>query len=129
MFGVRKFLTSNTIWLNLSYEIWVSHIYFCILEIFKRTIQTGFWEQNPLLNLCSRIVNSQSLFCSLKAVLKCLYKSFLVYKEYQKFRAFNSSYNRSYLFYYSTRHWILDPVWSIKIQSNLKHFIVCSNLW
>jgi hypothetical protein len=33
----------------------------------------NIWVQNHLLNLCSRAVNSQRLFCIKKASVKCSY--------------------------------------------------------
>ena len=43
--------------------------------------KTGFWVQNHLLNLCSRVINLQRLFCSQKSLVKCSYKRFRVYKN------------------------------------------------
>ena len=57
-----------------------SQFIFVYQKSLKRTFQTGFSAQNPLLNLCSSAVNSQKLFCSQKDGVKCLYSSFLVYK-------------------------------------------------
>ena len=34
---------------------------------------------NTFFNLCSRVVNLQRLFCTLKTGVKCLYERFLVY--------------------------------------------------
>ena len=67
----REFLTLNAYLLNLSYQIWVG--YFIIPEIFKTYVETGFWVQNHLMNLCSRAVNSQRLLYSQKAGVKCSY--------------------------------------------------------
>ena len=39
----------------------------------KRTFKTGFCIQNYLLNLCSCVVNSQSLVCGQKTGVKFLY--------------------------------------------------------
>ena len=39
-----------------------SDLYFCIPEIFKTNVSTRFKSSNHLLNLYSRVVNSQSLF-------------------------------------------------------------------
>ena len=56
----REFLTP---WVNLLiYQISL-----------KRTLQTGFWVQNHLLNLHTCVVNLQRLFCSQKAGVKCSY--------------------------------------------------------
>ena len=49
----------------IEYLLILAQIYFCIPEI-ERTFQTGFGVQNHLLNLCSRVVNLQRLFCSQK---------------------------------------------------------------
>ena len=57
---------------DLILYIFLTQIYFCIPEIFKT---------NNLLKLCSRVVNSQKLFCSQKARVKCSYQSFLVYVQ------------------------------------------------
>ena len=49
----------------------LSQIYIGILEILKQKFQTSFWVQNHFWNLCSRSVNSQRLFFSQKAGVKC----------------------------------------------------------
>ena len=54
-------------------------INFCIQISLKPMFKTGFWIQNHLWNLCSRIVNSQRLFCSQKADVECSYLGFLIY--------------------------------------------------
>ena len=46
---------------------------FCLPEILKRMFKPSFWVQNCLLNLCPRVVNSQSLFCSQNNGVKCSY--------------------------------------------------------
>ena len=51
----------------------LSKIYFCIPNIFKTNVYNGFWAQNHFLNLFSHFVNSQKLFCSQKAGVKCSY--------------------------------------------------------
>ena len=56
-----------------------SELFLYTPEIFK--FQTGFCVQNHLLNLCSRVVNSQRFFCSQKAGVKCSYQRFLVNKN------------------------------------------------
>ena len=48
----------------------------------KRTFQTGFWVQNNRLNLCSRVMNSQRLFCSQKTVWNVRIKAFLYMYKY-----------------------------------------------
>ena len=51
----------------------LSQNYFCLPKLLKRMSNTGFWIQCHLLNLCSRVVNSQRLLCSKKAGVKCSY--------------------------------------------------------
>ena len=66
----REFLTLNAYYLNSSYQIWV-RFSFAYQKSIKPTFKTGFWVQNHLLNLCSRVVNLQKLFCSQKTGVKC----------------------------------------------------------
>ena len=46
--------------------IFLTQIYFYLPEIFKKSVSTRFWSTNTVLNLCSRFLNSQRLFCSQK---------------------------------------------------------------
>ena len=61
----------------------VDNIYFRLRFTFvyqkplKQMFQPGFLVQNCPLNLCSRAVNSQRLFCSKKASVKYLYLSYI----------------------------------------------------
>ena len=48
----------------------------------NRTFKTAFWVQNHLWSLFSWAVNSQRLFCSKKAGIKCSYQILLVSKKY-----------------------------------------------
>ena len=47
--------------------MFLTQINFVYPEIFKPNVSNRFLVQNYLLNLCSRGVNSQRLFCSQKA--------------------------------------------------------------
>ena len=54
-----------------NFTIFWTQIYFCMPEIFKTNVSSQFLSTNHLLNLCSRVVNSQRLFCSQRAGVKC----------------------------------------------------------
>ena len=51
-------------------------IYFCIPKIFKTNVSTLFLVQNHPLRLCSRLVNSQRLFCNQKLMRNVCIKAF-----------------------------------------------------
>ena len=59
--------------MNLSYHFWVGFT-FVYQKFLNRTIKTGFWVQNHLLNLCSNAVKSQRLLCSQKSNLNEIFK-------------------------------------------------------
>ena len=63
----------------------LSQIYFGIPESLGQTFKTCFWVQNHLLNCFFVPWICKGLFCSQKASVKCLYESFLVYKDYSLF--------------------------------------------
>ena len=54
----RKFISLNR-------YFWLKFIYVYQRSL-KRTLKPGFWAQNHLLNLCSRVVNSQRLYSVVK---------------------------------------------------------------
>ena len=56
-------------------------VFFVYQKTLKRTFKTGFRLQNPLFNLCFSDVNSQRLWRSQRADVKCSYVSFLVEKN------------------------------------------------
>ena len=58
--------------LHLSYHIWFRSV-FLYIRILYHNIKTSFWVQSHPLNLFSRVVNSHTLFCFLKAGVKCSY--------------------------------------------------------
>ena len=64
---------------------------FCIPEIFKINVPNQFLVQNQLLNLCSFVVNSQRLYCTQKAGVKCSIKAF--WYTYKYLFYVNSSYD------------------------------------
>ena len=63
-FSLNKFVIPNLSWM-----------FFCVPDI-KQTLKTVLWVQNHLLNLCSRVVNSQKLFCSHNLVRNVRIKDF-----------------------------------------------------
>ena len=54
----------------------ITNRYFCILDILKRTFQSGFRVQNHHWNYLFRVVNSQRLFCSKKSSWNIRFKAF-----------------------------------------------------
>ena len=122
----RKFLTFNAYLLNSSYQIWVEFI-FVYLKSLKRTVNTGFWLENHLLNLFSSAVNSQKLLCSQKAGVKCCNKSsgiqkvfltpvlyiFLYTLNYDRKNVMSTSYTLHImiLYIYLLRSWITTCFW------------------
>ena len=56
--------------------IFLTQIYFCILEIFKTNVSNLFCVQNHLLNLCSCAFNSQRFFEDKKLVWNVYIKDF-----------------------------------------------------
>ena len=52
--------------------------FFCTRNLSSECLKPFFLVQNHILNLCSRVVNSQRFFCSQKADVKWSYLSFLV---------------------------------------------------
>ena len=70
--NIDLFIYINSLQFSKRY-ILLTHIFFCIPEVFKPTFKASFWVQNHFLNLCSSTVNSQRLLCSPKASMKCPY--------------------------------------------------------
>ena len=80
--------------LYLSYKIEVKFIFVYQKSLTHRS-KTGFWVQNHLLNLFSRVVNSQRLFYSQKTVVKCshyIYR-FMVYKRNSCYTSIENLYS------------------------------------
>ena len=75
-------LTLNAYYVNSSYQIWVR--LFLYTRNLWRTFQSGFWVQYNHLNLFSRVVISQRLFCSQKAGMKRRLKFSGIRKELKK---------------------------------------------
>ena len=67
-FYLLNFFTRNRLLSILIIYFWLRYI-FVYQKFLKQTFQTSFWGQNHLLNLCSRVVNSQRFIFVVKKLV------------------------------------------------------------